>query len=67
MDNRTNYSRLKKMIELIDSETLNLEELKGFIAIHIGSGPDTITNALKTLGMTGLITDIGNFRFKINK
>lgn len=47
-------------------DTLSLDELKGLIMIHLGSQEVTIQQALKTMGLTGLLKDLGNFRFEVN-
>ena len=65
MDGRTNFARLKKMLEDKAGKIFNLDELKMLIAMNIGSTPSTIDNALRTMGMTGLIKDIGNTRFEV--
>ena len=67
MDNRTTYSRIKRMLEGVKKKVVSKDELDTLIAIHIGSTPRSIENALRTMAMTGLIKDIGNFRFEIIK
>ena len=67
MDQRTQYARLKTMIESLDKhkKTITLDELTSLISINITSTPKTIVNAMRTMGMTGLIKDIGQSRFEI--
>ena len=67
MDQRTQYARLKTMIESLDKhkKTITIHELTSLISMNITSTPKTIENAMRTMGMTGLIKDIGESKFKI--
>ena len=61
------YTKVVEMLKNVDKKELSLDELKNLIIMHIGSTEITIQTALKTMNMTGLIEDIGNYRFKIVK
>jgi len=61
------YEKRIKYLEAYRGTELSLEELQGIIMMHQGGQPQTISNALRVMGMTGLIKDIGNSRFKILK
>ena len=65
MDNRTVFAKVKKMIEELDQKEITLFELENLIMLNIGSAPSTISTALKTLSVSGLLKDIGNSRFKV--
>jgi len=67
MDKRTNYGRLVKLINELENETISLDELRVQIAMNIATDPKRMENAIKTMAMTGLIKDIGNFRFQVIK
>jgi len=67
MDKRTVYSKCIKMLRDYIGDEINLEELTILIAVNCGSSKTTIDTAMKTMAMTNLIKDIGNFRFKIIK
>ena len=45
--------------------TINLDDLKALIMMHIGSQERTIKQALQTMSYTNLIKDIGDCRFEI--
>jgi len=65
MDRRTTYSRLKSMLEQVDSSEITIHELRRLIIINIGSCERTIQSCLRIMGETGLLKDIDNSRFKI--
>ncbi len=67
MDKRTQYARLKAMIERCDKKEMTLTELQTLISMTIASEPKTVNNALRLLGATGLVKDIGSCKFKIIK
>ncbi len=67
MDKRTQYARLKAMIERCDKKEITLTELQTLISMNIASNPKTVNNAMRFLGAAGLIKDIGSCRFKIIK
>ena len=66
MDKRTQYFKLKNLVNEIKEDILTLDQLKALVSINIASTPSTVENAVRLMGMTGLIKDIGAFRFKIN-
>lgn len=61
------YTKVKEMLDNVKEKELTLDQLKGLIMTHIGSVETTIQTALKTMNMTGLIEDMGNYKFKIKK
>ena len=67
MDRRTNYFRLKKMLDSYPINKISFQELQALISIHIASTPKIIEQAMRTMGMTGLIKDMGNSHFEIIK
>ena len=66
MDNRTSYSRIKKMLEDHPYNEITLTELRSLIMVNIGSNAITIKNALIIIRETGLLKDIGNKFVKVN-
>lgn len=67
IDKRTNFYRLKTMLEKWPNSEIALNQLKALIAMNIATSPKLIENSVKVMAMTGLIKDIGNFRFRIIK
>lgn len=65
MDKRNSYYRLKEMLEEYKGKTLSIHELKTLISVNLGCGDKTISQHLRSMGMTGLIEDIGDCKFKI--
>ena len=63
----TIYQNCVKMLKDVKKETVNLDELESLIIRFIGGQQGTISQALHVMGATGLIEDIGNYRFKIIK
>ncbi len=61
----TVYQKCVKILENKKGETLNLDELKSLIMRYCGSQQVTVMTALQTMGQTGLIKDIGNYRFEV--
>ena len=64
-DKRNSYFRLREMLVKYKGKTLTLFELQGLVTMNIGSTDKTVSQAVRTMGITGLIKDIGNFRFKV--
>ena len=67
IDKRSVYFKWKELIKEIKEDEIKLFDLQSLIATYIGSNERTINTAVRTMGMTGLIEDIGNGRFKIVK
>lgn len=64
----TVYQNCVKMLENVPKgETITLPNLRTLIQRHIGGQEVTIMQALRTMGETGLIKDLGNARFKVLK
>lgn len=61
------YSKCVKMLATVKKSEISLPELEALISVFCGSKQVTIDTALKTMGVTNLIKDIGNCRFKILK
>ena len=59
------YNKCKQVLAPYKGKTLTIYELKGIIVREIGSQEGTIKQALETMGMTGLIQDLDNSRFKV--
>lgn len=64
---KTVYQKVQELLKDITDKEITLHELTSLITIHMGSTPVTISTALRTMGTTGLIKDIGNSRFIIVK
>jgi len=62
---QTVYNKCVKMLKGHEGKELNLQELQTLITIFCGSMQSTIKTAMQTMGMTGLIKDIGNSRFVV--
>lgn len=62
---RTVYQKCLDLILNIKKDEITQGELKALIMINIGGCERTIKQAMDVMISTGLIKDIGNFRFKI--
>lgn len=47
-------------------DPISLNELKKYVMRFIGGQQRVVSNAIHVMIETGLVTDIGNMRFKIN-
>ncbi len=65
MDKRTTYFRLVRMLRELDIKIITLDQLEGLIMMNIGGNKRTIQSCLTILNKTGLIRDIGDYRFEI--
>ena len=65
MDRRTQFSHLKQMIDNYEGDEISFVNLRVLISINIASTPKIVDNAIKILGMAGMIKDIGSNKFKI--
>jgi len=65
MDKRNTYTRLKLLFVNYKGQELDLEGLKTIIRINIGATERTVLACLKILGSTGLVEELGNYRFKV--
>ncbi len=65
MDKRTQFSRLKKMLDEYDKDEISFDELRALISINIASTPKIVENAIKLMGIGGLLKDIGQTKFQI--
>ena len=65
MDNRTQYARLRKMLVESGKTMMTFSELQGLVMRNIGSGLRTVEMAMRTMGATGLIKDIGKSKFEV--
>jgi len=65
MDKRNSFVKLKEMLKGSDDKVLTLTALRTLIMMHVGSSERTIQACLHIMGETGLIKDIGNYRFEI--
>ena len=62
---KTIFSSCKEMLSKADKKVITLEQLRMLIQIHIGSQRGTIEQALRVMGSTGLIKDIGECKFEV--
>lgn len=62
---KTIYENCSEMLKDRKGETITLENLKGLIIKYIGGQQRTIDQALRVMATTGLIKDVGNWRFEI--
>ena len=53
------------MLKGLKGKKLSIHELQALVSVNLGSNEKTIDQALRTMGLTGLIKDIGNSRFKV--
>ena len=65
MYKRNTYPKLKNMLREHKKNIINLNELRGLIMINIGSNEVTIKSSLRIMNETGLLKDIGNYKFEI--
>lgn len=65
MDKRNTYFKLKDMLASHDKKMITIADLRRLIIINIGSTERTIQSCLKIMGETGLIQDLGDFKFKV--
>ncbi len=64
---KTVLNKCKEMIrDNIKKGVINLETLRHKTLIYVGGDERTILQAMRIMLDVGLITDIGNSRFKIN-
>jgi hypothetical protein len=57
MDGRTQFSRVKKMLETL-KDTLTMDALRGAIMMHITSNKKSVDNTVKLMFDLGLIKGI---------
>ncbi len=65
MDGRTQYSRLKNMLEDINGEIITMDELRGDIMMNITSNRNSVDQAVKLMFDLGLIVGIDATHVKI--
>ena len=65
VDRRTQFSRLRSMLVETRAVMLTFSQLQELIMMNIGSAPRTVEMAMRTMGATGLIKDIGESKFAI--
>lgn len=67
LDKRGNYLKFISLLNSYKSDEITIHELQGLVISYIGATPNVVANAIRAMGMTGLIKDIGNSRFEINR
>ena len=55
------------MIDECDKKIMSYDELRALISINIAATPKIVDNAMRLLGISGLIKDIGSARFELIK
>jgi len=53
------------MLKESKDKTINIQTLRSLIIINIGSTERTIKSCLSIMGETGLIKDLGDYKFKV--
>lgn len=64
VDKRSVYYKCHKVLEGMNGE-ISRDELIALISMEMGSNEKTVVNTMRVMGMTGLIKDVGNGKFKI--
>jgi len=62
---KTIYSKCQEILKNYSGKEIGLMKLRQLVIMNIGGQERTITQALKVMGQTKLIQDIGNAHFKI--
>ena len=65
MDGRTQFAHLKKMLDEYEGDEISFSDLRVLISINIAATPKIVDNAIRVMGISGLIKDIGQSKFRI--
>ena len=65
VDKRSVYWKAKFIMNQRIGQCLTLDELKAIVSMEMGSSAKSVENAIRMMGVTKLIKDIGNAQFEV--